>query len=68
MNSVKLSHHIKVIENMWICMHDGCRLAARIWMPDDADKNPVPAIPEYLPSLRTSPADGSVSLNGRHPI
>ena len=28
---------------------DGCRLAARIWLPEDAGKGPVPAILEYLP-------------------
>ena len=30
-------------------MSDGTRLAARIWMPDDAEHDPVPAILEYLP-------------------
>ena len=30
-------------------MRDGCRLAARVWMPVDAAKKPVPAILEYLP-------------------
>ena len=30
-------------------MPDGCRLAARIWMPADAEKRPVPAIVEYIP-------------------
>lgn len=24
-------------------------LAARIWLPEDAEQNPVPKIPEYLP-------------------
>ena len=37
------------IENCWITMSDGCRLAARMWMPRDAEDNPVPAILEYLP-------------------
>src|SRR5699024_4558071 len=37
------------IENLWIPLADGCRLAARIWMPADAEKNPVPAIIEYIP-------------------
>lgn len=32
-----------------IAMPDGCRLAARIWMPDGAEDRPVPAILEYLP-------------------
>lgn len=30
-------------------MPDGTRLAARIWMPEDADATPVPAILEYIP-------------------
>ncbi len=30
-------------------MSDGTRLAARIWLPEDAESDPVPAILEYLP-------------------
>lgn len=30
-------------------MPDGCRLAARSWLPIDAKNNPVPAILEYIP-------------------
>ena len=30
-------------------MADGIRLAARIWMPEDATTHPVPAILEYIP-------------------
>jgi putative CocE/NonD family hydrolase len=30
-------------------LKDGTTLAARIWLPDDAERNPVPAILEYLP-------------------
>ena len=30
-------------------MPDGCRLAARIWLPRDAEPRPVPAILEYIP-------------------
>lgn len=37
------------IENVFISMSDGCRIAARIWMPDDAHEQPVPAILEYIP-------------------
>ncbi|MGH2820671.1 MAG: CocE/NonD family hydrolase, partial [Actinomycetota bacterium] len=33
----------------WIPMSDGCRLSARIWLPEDAAEDPVPAILEYLP-------------------
>jgi len=37
------------IENLFITLSDGCRLAARIWLPADAEQKPVPAILEYLP-------------------
>ena len=30
-------------------MADGVRLSARIWMPEDAEAKPVPAILEYIP-------------------
>ena len=30
-------------------MTDGCRLSARIWLPEDSLQNPVPAILEYIP-------------------
>ncbi|MEX2295910.1 MAG: CocE/NonD family hydrolase, partial [Dongiaceae bacterium] len=40
---------VREIENEWITLKDGTRLAARIWLPEDAAKNPVPAILEYLP-------------------
>jgi len=40
---------VKEIENLWITLSDGCRLAARLWLPADAETNPVPAILEYLP-------------------
>ncbi|WP_417426124.1 CocE/NonD family hydrolase [Hoeflea sp.] len=32
-----------------IIMPDGCRLSARIWMPQDAEADPVPLILEHLP-------------------
>lgn len=34
---------------MYIPMSDGCRLAARIWIPEDAQQRPVPAVLEYIP-------------------
>ena len=40
---------VKEIENIFITMSDGTRLAARMWLPVDAEKKPVPAILEYLP-------------------
>ncbi|WP_353644656.1 CocE/NonD family hydrolase [Mesorhizobium sp. WSM2239] len=41
----------KIVEfpDMGIVMPDGCRLSARVWMPEDAAENPVPAILEHLP-------------------
>lgn len=42
-------HAVRVIENVWIPMPDGCRLAARIWLPHDAQTHAVPAILEYIP-------------------
>ncbi len=43
---------LREIETMWITLADGCRLAARVWLPEDADAKPVPAILEYLPYRR----------------
>ena len=42
-------NQIREIENQWITLSDGIRLAARIWLPADAEIHPVPAIMEYLP-------------------
>lgn len=38
-----------VIEHTWITLLDGTSLAAKIWLPADAEQNPVPAILEYIP-------------------
>ena len=40
---------VRVIEHTLIPLKDGTMLAARIWLPEDAEQNPVPAILEYLP-------------------
>lgn len=40
---------LEVIENTWIQMRDGTRLAARIWLPAGARAQPVPAVLEYIP-------------------
>ncbi|MCP5080116.1 MAG: CocE/NonD family hydrolase [Alphaproteobacteria bacterium] len=40
---------VKETENLWITLSDGCRVAARTWMPEDAEARPVPAILEFLP-------------------
>ena len=40
---------VKIIENEWITMLDGCRLSAKIWLPENAHEQPVPAVLEYIP-------------------
>ena len=44
-----LPHEVQVIEHTFIPMPDGTRLAARIWLPEGAEQEPVPAILEDLP-------------------
>lgn len=53
----KFPRKVREIENVFIPLKDGTRLAARIWLPDDAEKSPVPAILEYLPYRKR---DGTV--------
>ncbi|MGZ5910892.1 MAG: CocE/NonD family hydrolase [Reyranella sp.] len=40
---------VRLIEHTTIPLKDGTQLAARIWLPEDAERDPVPAILEYLP-------------------
>lgn len=40
---------VREIENIWIPLSDGTKLAARMWLPEDAESDPVPALLEYLP-------------------
>ena len=40
---------IREIEHCWIPLAGGERLSARIWLPEDAEADPVPAILEYIP-------------------
>jgi predicted acyl esterase len=44
-------------------MSDGTRLATRIWLPEDADAHPVPAILEYLPYRK---GDAFAARDARH--
>jgi putative CocE/NonD family hydrolase len=44
-----LPRRVRRIDHVWIPMPDGARLGARIWLPEDAEADPVPAILEYLP-------------------
>ncbi|HKF64790.1 MAG TPA: CocE/NonD family hydrolase [Dongiaceae bacterium] len=47
-----VSDRVRSIELAWISMSDGRRLAARLWLPRDAEQRPVPAILEYIPYRR----------------
>ena len=52
--------NIVELEHFYITMPDDTRLAARAWMPADAQDVPVPAIVEYLPYRKrdqTAPRD-----------
>ena len=56
-------HMIREIENCWIPLSDGTRLAARIWLPEDAEDTPVPALLEYLPYRKS---DGTAPRDALH--
>src|SRR5271170_1804656 len=47
--SLPAKRAVRVIENEWIPMPDGARLAVRLWIPEGADALPVPVVLEYLP-------------------
>ncbi len=40
---------VREIFHTWIPLSDGTRLAARIWLPEDAEESPVPGVLEYIP-------------------
>src|SRR5258707_11629019 len=44
--------NVRHIETLWIPMADGTKLAARAWLPEVAERRPVPAILEYIPYRR----------------
>jgi putative CocE/NonD family hydrolase len=39
---------IRVVENIFIPLADGSRVAAKLWIPQDAEQNPVPVVMEYI--------------------
>jgi putative CocE/NonD family hydrolase len=45
----RFSNSVRRVEHFWITLKDGVRLSARMWLPEDAEANPVPAILEYIP-------------------
>jgi uncharacterized protein len=40
---------VRCIDYEWVTLRDGTRLAARIWLPEDAAADPVPGILEAVP-------------------
>ncbi|WP_102225060.1 CocE/NonD family hydrolase [Acidimangrovimonas sediminis] len=51
--------------DMGIVLADGTRLSARVWMPEDAGGDPVPAVLEFLPYRKR---DGTVARDAlTHP-
>lgn len=56
---------IETIEHLFIPMPDGARLAARLWLPRDAERRPVPAILEYIPYRKRDLTRARDSIN--HP-
>jgi uncharacterized protein len=44
-----LPHAVRIVEDVWIPLADGGRLAGKLWLPVDAERAPVPAILEYIP-------------------
>jgi uncharacterized protein len=40
-------YRVRTVEHLWIPLSDGCRIAARLWLPEDA--GPVPAILDAVP-------------------
>ena len=57
-----LPHPVRTLEHVWIPLSDGARLGARIWLPEDAEEHPVPAVVDYIPYRKgdgTAPRDAS---------
>jgi putative CocE/NonD family hydrolase len=52
MNAVEELRPIREIETLWVPLADGTRLAARVWLPADAESRPVPVVLEYIPYRR----------------
>jgi len=56
---------VREVENIFIPLKDGTRLSARLWLPADAEQDPVPALLEYLPYRKR---DGTVERDSlTHP-
>ncbi len=60
-----LPHDVRVVENVFIPLRDGQRVAARMWIPKSAESHPLPAILEYIPYRKRDGTRGRDALN--HP-
>src|SRR6186997_1578413 len=57
--------HVHELRNVWIPLADGTRLSARIWLHEDAEQHPVPALLEYITYRKD---DGTAARDAvRHP-
>ena len=62
---IDFSNKIRVIEHALIPLSDGVTLSAMIWLPEDVESEPVPAILEYLPYRKRDGTTERDALN--HP-
>lgn len=61
-----MTNPIRFVENLWIPLPDGRRLAAAAWLPGAKPQGPAPTILEYLPYRKrdgTAPRDATT-----HPV
>lgn len=59
----KFPYQVRTIENIFIPMRDGKKLAARIWLPEETDAKPLPAIMEYIPYRKRDITRGRDTTN-----
>ena len=65
MTDARALREIEEWPDLRIPLPDGCVLSARVWLPRDAGRDPVPAILEYLPYRKR---DGTVARDAlTHP-
>ena len=58
-------YDVRVVENVFIPVRDGQRVAARMWIPTSAETKPLPAVLEYIPYRKRDGTRGRDALN--HP-
>jgi len=61
-----LPHRVREIEHFDVPMPDGCRLGARVWLPEGAEAAPVPAILEYIPYRKNDLCRPEDTATGRY--